>query len=175
VGGLDSAQLQTLVAEAMKRSDLVWLTYPGSGRPRAVWHVWHDGAAYVVSGGPEQPLPGIEKAAHVLVTARAKDTRARLVTWVADAAVERVGTDSWWKAAELLKAERLNASQGDALFKTWAAKSTITRLVPTGEVTEYPGAYPAESLAAAPVESPATTSGKLPWVAHRRASRAPRL
>jgi hypothetical protein len=174
-GCMDSAQLQALVAEAMKRSALCWLSYPGTDRSWPVWHVWHDGAAYVVCGSPEQPLPGIQDTAQVVVTARAKDSRARIVTWVADVAVEEPGTESWRAAAELLKAERLNAPQGEALIDVWAAESTIVRLTPTGEVIEYPGAYPAGSLAAAPVESPATTSGPLPWVVHRRARRAPQL
>jgi hypothetical protein len=172
---MDAAQRQALVAEAMKRSALVWLFYPGSDRSWPVWHVWHEGAAYVVYGGSEQPLPGIEQVAQVEVTARAKDSRARLVTWVADVAVEPPGSESWQAAAELLKAERLNAPASDTLIDRWAAESTIVRLTPSGVITEYPGAYPAESLAAAPVESPATTAGKLPWVVHRRATRAPRL
>ena len=172
---MDPAERQALVAEAMKRSDLVWLTYAGSDRPRAVWHVWHEGAAYVVCGGPEQPLPAIDQAQQVAVTARAKDTRARLATWVADAAVIPVGSEGWRAAAELLKTKRLNASHSDTLLDVWATESTIIQLTPTGEVIEYPGAYPAESLATAPVESPATTRGPLPWVAHRRARRAPRL
>jgi hypothetical protein len=168
-------ELRALVDQAMKRTALVWLTYAGSDRARAIWHVWHEGAAYVVCGGPEQPLPGIEEVEQVVVTARDKDTRARLVSWIAEVTVEVPGSDGWREAAELLKAERLNAVQGDALVSVWAAESTILRLTPAGETTEYPGAYPTESLVAAPVESPATTSGKLPWVIHRRARRAPRL
>ncbi|HEX2360988.1 MAG TPA: hypothetical protein VHI11_02830 [Jiangellaceae bacterium] len=172
---MDQAQLQTLVAEAMKRTALVWVSFLGSDRAWPVWHVWHEGSAYVVCGGPEQPLPGIENVGRVEVTARAKDSRERIVTWVADVAVERPRTQSWREAAELLKAERLNATQGDALLEVWAVESTVLRLTPTGDVTEFPGTYPADSLAAAPADSPATTSGKLPWVVHRRATQAPRL
>jgi hypothetical protein len=47
---METAELQALVEEAMKRSAVVWLSYPGGGWPRGVWHVWHDGVAYVVSG-----------------------------------------------------------------------------------------------------------------------------
>ncbi|MBD0291962.1 MAG: hypothetical protein ICV70_00105 [Jiangellaceae bacterium] len=159
----------------MKRSAIAWLTYQGSDRPRGAWYVWHDGAAYVVSGGPEQSLPGIEQASRVVVTNRSKDTGARLVSWVAAAAVETPGTESWRAAAELLKAERLNAPPGVDLLAAWAEESTITRLTPSGEVLERPGAFPDESLAAPPPDSPATTVGKLPWVAHRRPRRAPDL
>ncbi|MGH8837999.1 MAG: hypothetical protein ACRDVO_01870 [Jiangellaceae bacterium] len=172
---MEAAELKALVEEAMKRSAVVWLSYPGGGWPRAVWHVWHDGMAYVVSGGPEQLLPGIEQAERVVVIARAKDSRARLVTWVAAAAVQTPGTEGWQVAVEALRAKRLNAVQGEALTDVWAERSTVTRLTPTGEVTEYPGAYPTDSQATAPVESPATTVGRLPWVAHRRARRGPAL
>ena len=172
---MDPDQLTTLVAEAMKRTALVWLTYPGTDRAWPVWHVWHEGSAYVVCGGPEQPLPGIDQVAQAVVTARAKDSRERLISWVADVAIETPGTESWQAPAELLKADRLNAPQSSELTRVWAAESTIVRLVPTGEVTEFPGAYPDESLAAAPVRSPATTSTKPPWVVHRRARRAPPL
>jgi hypothetical protein len=175
VGYMNSAQLQALVAEAMKRSALCWISYPGSDRSWPIWHVWVEGSALVVCGGPEQRLPGIEHVAHVVVTARAKDSRARLVSWVAEVDVEEPGTERWQAAAELLKAERLNAPRASELIDTWAAEATIIRLTPTGEVTEYPGAYPSESLAAAPVDSPATTAGELPWVAHRRATQAPEL
>ena len=172
---MDPDALQVLIAEAMKRSALCWVSYPGSDRAWPVWHVWDEGSALVVCAGPEQPLPGVEHLAQVVVTARAKDSRARLVSWIADVTIEEPRTESWQAAAELLKGERLNAPQGEALIDVWAAESTILRLTPTGEVTEHPGAYPTESLAAAPVESPATTAGKLPWVVHRRATRAPKL
>ena len=167
--------LAALVEEATKRSGLVWLDYHGPGRPRPAWHVWHEGAAYVVSDGTEQPLPGIERVDRVRVTVRAKDSRARLVSWVAEAATVRHGTAEWASAAEALRAARLNATGAESLVLVWGADSTLTRLRPTGEVPEHPGARPTGSLAARPVESSATTRGRLPWVAHRRQQRAPDL
>jgi hypothetical protein len=175
VGDPPKEELAALVEEATKRSGLVWLDYAGAGRSRPAWHVWHEGAAYVVSDGPEQPLPGIERADRVRVTVRAKDTRARLLTWVAEAATVTHGTAEWATAAEALRAQRLNASPADALVLVWGADSTITRLRPTGEVLEHPGARPTGSLAAPPADTPASTRGRLPWVAHRRQSRAPDL
>lgn len=164
-----------LVGEAMKRSALCWLSYYGSERPRPAWHVWADGVAYVVSGGPEQPLPGIMAAGRVVVTARAKESRARLVSWVATAETLQPWTDEWREAVEALRPERLNATAGEALADVWAAESTVTKLTPTGELTEQPEDYPSGSLAAPPPDSPATTRGPTPWVAHRRPRRAPRL
>lgn len=159
----------------MKRSALVWLSYDGADRPWPVWHVWADGVAYVVSGGPEQPLPGIADVGRVLVTARAKESRARLVSWVASAETLVPYTDEWRAAVEALRPERLNAAAGAALADVWAAESTVTRLTPTGEVPESPGNYPVGSLVAKPPPTLATTRGKPPWVMHRRPRRSPHL
>lgn len=41
---------RALAEEATKKSGLVWVR--GSGPARAVWHVWHEGAALLVGGGP---------------------------------------------------------------------------------------------------------------------------
>jgi hypothetical protein len=78
-------------------------------------------------------------------------------------------------AVDALAPERLNAATIDALGEVWAAESTITKLTPTGELVEYPGSYPDDSLAAPPPPSPATTRGPRPWVVHRRPRRSPRL
>lgn len=167
--------LPALVSEAMKRTALVWLTYAGSERARPVWHAWSDGVAYVVSGGPEQPLPEIRGADRVVVTTRAKETRARLVSFYATAETLVPWTHEWHAAVNVLRPERLNAAAGEALAEVWAAESTVTRLTPTGELVEQPGSYPSDSLAAPPADSPTTTRGPRPWVAHRRPRRAPRL
>lgn len=167
--------LPALVAEAMKRSSLVWLSFDGADRPWPVWHAWTDGVAYVVSGGPEQPVPGIDDVDRVVVTARAKETRARLVSWVATADTLVPYTDDWRAAVKALRPERLNAAAGEALADVWGAESTVTRLTPTGEVPESPGNYPIGSLAAVPPPTTATTRGAPPWAIHRRPRRAPQL
>lgn len=46
---------RALVEEATKKSGLIWVR--GTGPARALWHVWHEGAAHLVGDGPgEQPL-----------------------------------------------------------------------------------------------------------------------
>lgn len=172
---MNDGVLPALVSEAMRRTSLVWLTYAADARPRPVWHAWGDGVAYVVSGGPEQPLPGIDDVDRVIVTARAKETRARLVSFVAQADSLVPWSANWQVAVEALRPARLNPAAGAALAEVWAAESTVTRLSPTGELVEQPGSYPSGSLAAPPPDSPATTAGPRPWVAHRRTRGAPRL
>lgn len=42
---------QALVEEATKKSGLIWVRGP-EGPARALWHVWHEGAACLVGDGP---------------------------------------------------------------------------------------------------------------------------
>ncbi len=167
-------QLQALVAEATAKSSVLWLSYTDMPQPRAVWHVWLDGAAYVLSGGTEQPLPGIEFESEATVTVRSKDNQARLLSYRARLTHLRHGSSDWHAAAAALLAERLNGHREGALL-LWGADSTITRVEPTGDVLERPGEQPTGPFDAKPLPSPATTRGELPTVLHRRQRRAPKL
>ncbi len=167
-------QLSALVAEATAKSSVLWLSYDDMPQPRAVWHVWLDGAAYVVSGGTEQPLPGIEFESAAMVTVRSKDNGTRLLTYPARLTHLRHGSSEWHAAAAALLAERLNGRRDGALL-LWGADSTITRIEPTGEVLEHPGERPTGPFDARVLPTPATTRGELPTVLHRRQRRAPRL
>lgn len=154
-----------LIGEAAKKSGVLWLTLPELPQPRAAWHIWHDGAAYVMTGGEgEQPLPGLPEAQWVTVTLRSKDKGGRLITWVA--AVERVepGSERWETVVPLLARGRLNAVDGDEQPDRWAADSYIVRLAPTGEVLERPGAQPGGYASVRPMPTPATTVGRNPFM-----------
>lgn len=120
-----------LVEEATKRAGLVWLNLPAAG-PRPAWHVWHEGAAYVVTGGIEQPLPGLLDLDQVVVTVPSKDNRGRLVSWLADCERLAPGSDHWNTVVPVLVAGRLNLPDGQAASDRWARESAIVRLGPTG-------------------------------------------
>ncbi|HEX6194604.1 MAG TPA: hypothetical protein VFZ37_01755 [Jiangellaceae bacterium] len=167
--------IPALIEESMKRSSLVWITYESDGRSRAAWHGWAHGVGYVVSGGPEQELPGIEWAQRAVVTSRAKETRARLVSWVASLETLVPWTDEWHIAVNVLSPDRLNAATVSALGEVWAGESVITKLTPTGEIVDQPDSPPTGSLAARPPGSSATTRANKPWVMHRRSRRSPSL
>lgn len=182
----DQAVRLALVEEAARRSSVLWLDYAGLDRARPAWHVWKDGAAYVVTdagegaagnapAGAEQSLPGLAGVSSATVSCRSKDSGARLVCW--RAAVERLapGTPDWDDALRALRADRLNAADAPGLAARWAESAAIVRLTPTGEVLEAPGSMPADRVAAPPPASPATTTGRLPWVVHKRPRRRPRL
>ena len=143
--------MRELIEEATRRSGLVWVTPEGSERAHPVWHVWHDGCAYVVTGGLEQPLPPMTRA---VVTVRSRERQAdRLVEWVADVDVVAPEGELWREVVPLLHARRLNAPDGEEQPARWARESVVRRFRPTGETRPIA----ADSYAAAPLGSPATT------------------
>jgi hypothetical protein len=157
-GPASAASVAALVSEAMSKSGLLWIDVRGD-RAWPAWHVWDDGAAYVVSGPGEQPLPWLP--AEVGLILRSKDTGGRLLTMRAHTHVLEPGTPEWDKASAVLRASRLNATD-DSLTR-WAASCTLTALVPFDAPIEAPGAYAAGDLRAAPARTAATTTSWRPW------------
>lgn len=170
-GGVDTA---ALIEEATKKSGMIWLALPELPYPRAAWHAWHDGSAYVVTGGIEQPLPGLADAEQVQVTVRSKDKGGRLVTWTAAVAQVAPESDEWAAVTPALAKERLNAPDGEAQLARWADEAYVIRLTPTGETPELPGGMPADYDGVRPVPSPATTTGAQPRMIGAKRRRADR-
>lgn len=171
VATLDAA----LIEEACKRSAVIWID-SGDGRPRAAWHIWRDGAAYVVCGEGEQQLPGLAQARVAQIVARSKDSGGRLLRWQATVAVvappsgDEESAGIWAQVTKELAAKRLNSPDAAGQPLRWAHEATVIRLSPTGSVGERPAydtgrsTLPTGSLAAPPPGSAATTVGALPWV-----------
>ncbi|GHD39995.1 hypothetical protein [Streptomyces galbus] len=150
---------QALVEEATKKSGLVWVRPEGAAAARALWHVWHEGAACLVGDGPgEQPLSGLADGGRAEVTVRSKDKGGRLVSWTARVVQLAPGGDAWDAAVAELRGKRLNAPDGEAMTGRWARECRVLRLEPTG--TTLP--LPEGSLAAVPVPTPATTRRPVP-------------
>ncbi|QEU92006.1 hypothetical protein [Streptomyces kanamyceticus] len=149
---------RALVEEATKKSGLIWVQ--GEGSPaRALWHVWHEGAAHLVGDGPdEQPLPGLVDGGRAEVTVRSKDKGGRVVAWTADVSELAPGSEPWEAAVAELKGKRLNASDAEGITERWASQCRVVRLTPRGAVTEVPSG----SLAAAPLPTAATTRQPVP-------------
>ena len=84
-----------LIAEATRRAGLIWITVPGAARPRAAWHTWRDGAAYVLTGPGEQTVPGLEAAREAAITVPSKDTGGQLLTWAATVTQVDPGSPAW--------------------------------------------------------------------------------
>ena len=123
--------MAVLIEEATRRSGVVWITAEGSDRAQPVWHLWHDGAMYVVTGGIEQPL-AVTSTATVTVRSNARQAD-RLVTWAADVEPVRPGSELWDEVVPLLHAKRLNAPDGEDQPQRWARESVVLRFTPTGE------------------------------------------
>lgn len=121
---------RALVEEATKKSGLIWVKGP-VGPSRALWHVWHEGAAVLVGDGPgEQPLPGLADGAEAEVTVRSKDKGGRLVTWAATVVELAPESPEWEAAVAELKGKRLNAPDGEGMPDRWARECRVVRLVP---------------------------------------------
>lgn len=149
---------QALVEEATKKSGLIWVKGPGSPS-RAVWHVWHEGAACLVGDGPgEQPLPGLVDGGDAVVTVRSKDKGGRLVTWPAKVVELTPGSPEWEATVAELKGKRLNAPDSETMPERWARECRVLRLEPQGATA----ALPEGSLAAPPLPTPATTRQPIP-------------
>lgn len=161
------ADVTALLSEAMNKTGVLWVDVEGD-RPWPVWHVWDDGAAYVVSGPGEQPLPWLPKEVRLMV--KSKDTGGRLLTVPAHTYVLSPESDTWVRAADLLKASRLNAV--DDCFTRWANQCTITAFLPFGVPLERPGSYESGSGRGQPARTAATTTSWRPWHWHGRAGRA---
>ncbi|MGW0703942.1 hypothetical protein ACWD0A_32510 [Streptomyces sp. NPDC002867] len=163
---------QALVEEATKKSGLIWVR--GDGPARALWHVWHEGAAHVVGDGPgEQPLPGLTDGGTAEVTVRSKDKGGRLVAWTAAVRELAPGTEAWEGAVGELKGKRLNAPDAERMTERWARECRVLRLEPRGTTNELPD----DSLSAPPLPSPAVTRRPIPaalprLLLKRRAHRA---
>ena len=163
-----------LLAEAAGKSGLVWLRPHGQQRAWPAWHVWSSGAVLVVSGPGEQELPPLDGPVDLVL--RSKDTGGRLLTVTATASTLAPDDGAWPAAAEALAASRLNSAHSPAaLVDHWRSSgAVVTRVapLPDAEPVEAPGHYDEGSGAAAPVPSPATTSGWRPWHAGGRRRRA---
>ena len=160
LGAMTSSELldQALVEEATKKSGLVWVGGPGVPA-RALWHVWHEGAACLIGDGPgEQPLPGLVDGGAAEVTVRSKDKGGRLVVWTAKVVELAPGSEAWTAAVGELKGKRLNAPDGEAMTERWARECRVLRLEPTGVTLPLPDG----DLAARPLPSPATTREPIP-------------
>ena len=123
-----------LVAQATRASLVVWVGGPGTP-PRAVWHVWHEGAAYVLTGPGEQDAPGLADGGTARVAVRSRDRQGdRVVDWAAEVSVVPPGSAGWEEMLPLLRARRLNDAQAAGQPERWARACTLWRLAPTGQL-----------------------------------------
>jgi hypothetical protein len=171
VSPMDAAATSALIDEAAKKSGLLWLRAPGPGRhAQAMWHLWQDGAAYVLTGGIEQPAPD-DVSDTAFVTLRSKDKGARLVTFEVSVSVVEPGSEQWSAVESALVAKRLNLPDGQDAPLRWARECTLWRLEPTGAVVETPDEPTTNPHVAAPPPTPARSRVPRPLHLRGRPSR----
>lgn len=171
------SEVEAEIAGVMKKAGLVWLSWDGR-RPAPAWFATVDGSYVVLadrSDSSEQPLPGLTEAAAAEVVVPAKPATSRLASWKASVRRLEPGSDEWIAAAQVLRTERLNASDLDNQLERWKASADLLVLEPTGEITESVGRYDEQERAETPPGSSATTKGKRPFTLHRRSTRRPKL
>jgi hypothetical protein len=157
-----SALDQALLAEVATKADLVWVAVPPQPA-KALWHVWHDGAVAVVTGGREQPDPGLVDQGTVELILRSKDKITRVLTVPAIVHWLDPANEQWLAVAKALHPKRLNATHGEAQPTRWRTESSLWLLRPTGPSTEGPGRLSDESHRAVPLPTDATTDQQQPF------------
>ncbi len=128
-----------LIGAAMKKSDVAWLSADpaDSHAPMtAAWYVWHDGAAYLLTGPGEQQLPGIVGSRACTVIGRSRTTGGRAVTWEAAVATVEPGSPQWQAVVPVLLTKRLNLTDVETATQRWAEHCTVVRLAPTGRLLD---------------------------------------
>jgi hypothetical protein len=120
-----------LIEEATRKSGVVWVVPDGGARAYPVWHVWHDGSMYVVTGGLEQACP---MTARANVVVRSKERQGDVVVeWVATVHAVDPQSPLWAEVVPVLHGHRLNARDGEGQPARWARESTVLRFRPTGD------------------------------------------
>lgn len=145
-----SVPTDRLVAEALAKSGLLWLSSPAGSSP--VWHAHVGGIAYVVTGEGEQETPIHSGPVHVIT--RSKESRARLISFEAEATRLLPEDEDWEAATFALVAGRLNAPTDD-LVERWRESGYIMRISPDVHSVVMRG----ELLDGPPSETPEPTDG----------------
>ncbi|HEY1484535.1 MAG TPA: hypothetical protein VGF84_00445 [Micromonosporaceae bacterium] len=120
--------MHALVAEAIKKASIIWVSTATDQSPYPLWCLPSDGSLYVVTGGAEQPAPGLIEAHTATVAARG-DHGGRIATWRVTVDVVAPGDEEWSAIALPLAGKRLNSPESAAeLVEVWATGSTVVRL-----------------------------------------------
>ena len=164
---MQAGTVHPLIEETMKKAIIAWLSVPGEVDAYAIWCMWANNALYVVSGGEEQPAPGLARGTTVDISARG-DHGGRVVTWPATVATVSPGTPEWDEIVPQMAGKRLNASgDTDAVVLRWSRESLVSRLTPAADPIGAGDTLPDSSGAAPPRPTPAARRTANPFRLHR--------
>lgn len=183
-GSIEPLGVAVVLDVAMKGVGVVWLApdphlpgVPPTTGP--LWHVWSDGACYLLTGPGEQQLPGITAGNRAQVIVR-NAAGGRALRWEADVEILDPAGAVWAAVAPKLAAGRLNGGDPVTVVQTWPGRLTIVCLRPTGALVTPEIDMPDDSGAAPPLPTSATTPYRMPsditrsWRRRRKAKRASR-
>ncbi len=117
---------------ALKKSAVCWLSIPqkaGGSVTRPAWYVQQGPKLFVIKGGDEQQLPGLEEASSVTVTVKSKDVKATIGTTIADVRIVD-DPEEFEKIAALGMGTRLNLKDGDQALQRWKDTCVLAELTP---------------------------------------------
>jgi hypothetical protein len=122
------------VETALKKGSIVWLNIPQRGGDvvqRPAWYVQEGRSIYVIKGGREQELPGLESVEKVTVVVKSKDINATIAELPAGV---RVVTDDaeFERVATLGMGTRLNLLDGQGALERWRNECVMVHLTPLG-------------------------------------------
>jgi hypothetical protein len=130
-----SASPTAVLNEALKKSTIVWIEVPGpngtGGKAVPAWYGTLDGRIYVLTGGSEQRIRGLEQAGEVLVSARSKDLQSLVSRIDASARVVPASDPLFARLVPILLPRRLNLPDGEGAADRWRKECTLVELTPS--------------------------------------------
>jgi hypothetical protein len=122
------------VETALKKGSIVWLDIPQRGGDvvqRPAWYVQEGRTLYVIKGGKEQELPGLEQTDRVTVIVKSKDIKATIAELPAGVRIVD-DADEFERVATLGMGTRLNLLDGQDALERWRSECVMVHLTPLG-------------------------------------------
>jgi hypothetical protein len=130
-----SASQTGVLNEVLKKSTIIWVEVPGPNgtgeRAVPVWFGTMDGRIYVLTGGSEQRVRGLDQADQVLLSARSKDLQSLLTRIDASARVIPASDPLFARVVPVLLPRRLNLPDGEHAADRWRKECTLVELTPS--------------------------------------------
>ena len=98
---------------------------------RPAWYVQDGRTLYVIKGGKEQELPGLEAADSVTVTVKSKDIKATIAELPAGVRIVDDAAE-FDRIATLGMGTRLNLLDGQDALERWRSDCVMVHLTPLG-------------------------------------------
>lgn len=117
---------------ALKKSAVCWITIPQGKKgsvTRPAWYVQQGASLFVLKGGDEQELPGLENATTVTLTIKSKDIKAAIGTTEADVRIV-TDDDEFERIAAIGMGTRLNLTDGERALERWKQTCVLAELTP---------------------------------------------